>query len=273
MAMVPLSAYGGGALYLPSHDVTLAGMVLDADGTIENSDVGDAFKSGVMALGSADVKIKPFGLPGHQNLTLAWSNKDRTSLVQDPSNIARLLLTERFPALGNPGPILIEILERYAPGLLVPAAPLNRENETWAAVYSFEQFLWQPAGDHKRGVGMFFSAGVSDGKANPIKYSYSLGFVGKGVVPGRPRDDFGIGWARTEFSDDFVPYMRSTFDLGLSREDAIELYYNAAVTPWLSISPSVQIISPALNKALDSSGNFKSLDTTWIVGARVGIRF
>ena len=171
MAMVPLSAYGAGALYLPSHEVTLAGMVLDANGTIENDDLNDAFEDGVMALGSADLKINPGGLPGHQNLTFAWSNKDRTSLVQDPSNIARLLLNERYPLLGNPGPILTEILEAHAPGLLVPAAPLNKESETWAAVYSFEQFLWQPAGDHKRGIGTFFSAGVSDGKANPVEYS------------------------------------------------------------------------------------------------------
>jgi porin len=71
---------------------------------------------------------------------------------------------------------------------------LNKENDTWTAVYSAEQFLWQPSGDTMRGIGMFFSAGVSDGTANPIKYSYTLGLVGKGVVPGRENDDFGIGW-------------------------------------------------------------------------------
>jgi porin len=271
LAMVPLSAYGAGALYLPSHDVTLAAMVLDANGTIMDDDIGDAFEDGVMALGSADLKVKPYGLPGHQNLTLAWSNKDRTSLIQDPANVGRLLLESRFPLLGEPGPVLIEIFDKL--GIPPTAEPLNQEDETWAAVYSFEQFVWQPAGDPRRGVGMFFSAGLSDGKANPIKYSYSLGLVGKGVVPGRPRDDFGIGWARTEFSDDFVPFLRDTFDLGLDHEDAVEMYYNAAVTPWLSISPSLQIISPALNKALDSSGNFQNLDTTYLAGVRVGIRF
>jgi len=273
LAMVPLSAYGAGAIYLPSHDVTLAAMALDPNGTIKNNDVGDAFKEGVMLIGSADVKVKPMGLPGHQNLTLAWSNKDYTSLIQDPSNIARLLLTQRFPLLGDPGPALVSILEKHAPGLLIPAQPLNKENDTWAAVYSFEQFLWQPAENTHSGIGMFFSAGVSDGKVNPIKYSYSLGLVGKGVVPGRPHDDFGVGWARTEFSDNFVPYLRNTFNLGLDHEDAVEMYYNAAVTPWLNVSPSLQIISPALNKTMDSNGNFTNLDTTYIAGVRVGIRF
>jgi porin len=246
-------------------------MVLDPDGTIMNDDLGDAFQNGVMLLGAADLKVKPGGLPGHQNLTLAWSNKDRTSLIQDPANIARLLLTAHYPLLGDPGPALIEIFDRL--GLPPTADPLNQESETRAAVYSFEQFLWQPAGDHKHGIGMFFSAGASDGKANPIKYGYSIGLVGKGVVPGRPRDDFGIGWVRTEFSDNFVPYLRSTFSLGLNHEDAVELYYNASVTPWLSVSPSLQIISPALNRGLGSSGNFMDLDTTYIAGVRVGIRF
>jgi porin len=273
LAMVPLSAYGAGALYLPTHEVTLAGMVLDPSGTIMKDNLGDAFDDGVMVLASADLKIQPFGLPGHQNLTFAWSNKDRLSLDQDPTNIARLLLRTRFPRLGDPGPILTEILEELAPGLLLPVEPLNQEDETWAAVYSFEQFLWQPAGDHKRGIGVFFNAGVSDGEANPVKYSYSLGLVGKGVVPGRPRDDFGVGWARTEFSDDFVPFLRSRFDLGLDHEDAVELYYNASVTPWLSITPSLQIISSGLNKALDSNDDLVKLDTTYIAGVRVGIRF
>jgi porin len=271
MAMVPLSAYGVGALYLPTHDVTLAAMVLDANGTIEKDDLDDAFEDGAMVIASADLKVKPWGLPGHQNLTLAWSNKDRTSLIQDPANIARLLLTAHFPLLGDPGPVLIEIFDKL--GLPATPQPLNKEDETWAAVYSFEQFLWQPAGDHQRGIGMFFSAGVSDGKANPIKYSFSLGLVGKGVVPDRPRDDFGIGWARTEFSDDFLPYLRRTFDLGLDHEDAVELYYNAAITPWLSVSPSLQVIFPALNKTLDDSGNFESMDTIYMVGVRAGIRF
>ena len=272
--LVPLSAYGGGALYLPSDNITLTAMAVDPNGTIESDDMGSAFDNGVMALASGDVKIKPFGLPGHQTVTLSWSNKDRISLTQDPSNIARLLLTDRFPRLGDPGPILTDILTRFAPGLLVPAQPLNQESTTWAAVYGFEQYLWQPAGDPKGGIGTFFNFGVSDGRANPVKRSYSMGLVGKGVVPGRPRDDLGIGWAHTKFSDNFVPFLRSTFDLGLDHEDAVELYYNASITPWLTVGPSLQVIRSGLNKELDSSNrSFKDLDTTYVAGVRVGIRF
>ncbi|SFK27559.1 Carbohydrate-selective porin, OprB family [Desulfomicrobium apsheronum] len=118
-----------------------------------------------------------------------------------------------------------------------------------------------------------FSAGMSDGKANPIKYSYSLGLVGTGIVPGRPLDDFGIGWARTEFSDAFVPFMRDRFELGLDHEDAIEVFFNVSVTPWLNVSPNFQFISPALDRTVDSSGNFEDMDDIYLAGVRIGVRF
>ena len=271
--LMPLSAYGVGALYLPSHDVTLVAMVLDPNGTIKNNDLGDAFDDGATTLVSADLKVKPAGLLGHHNLAFTWSNKDRTSLIQDPANVARIFLESRYPLLGDPGPILSEIFDEL--GISPNADPLNMEDDTWAAVYSFEQFLWQPEGAPTRGVGVFFSAGVSDGNPNPVKSSYSLGLVGKGVVPNRPHDNFGIGWARTVLSDDFLRELRALpLNLGLDYEDVVELYYNVSITPWLSVSPSLQIVSPALNKTFDpTSQAFKDLDTTYIAGVRVGIRF
>lgn len=54
--------------------------------TIKNNDLEDAFDGGVAALVSADLKIKPGELYGHQNLTFTWSNKDRTSLIQARSS-------------------------------------------------------------------------------------------------------------------------------------------------------------------------------------------
>jgi porin len=32
--------------------------------------------------------------------------------------------------------------------------------------------------------------------------------IGKGVVPGRPDDSFGLGFAQTHFSNDFLPFLR-----------------------------------------------------------------
>jgi porin len=272
-ALVPLSAFGGGMVYLPNHDVHMSVLVLDPSGTIDSNDIGDAFDDGVMLLATGDMKTKLGGLAGHQGLLLSWSDKERVSLVQDPSNLYRLLLTAQFPRLGDPGPLLRQIIEEKAPDLLVPTEPLNTEKDTWAAVYNFEQFLWQPDGSADRGVGLFFTAGVSDGLANPIKNSYTFGLGGKGVGSRRPNDNFGIGFSRTEFSDYFMEGLRDRFDIGLEHEDALEIYYSAEVTPWLTVTPSVQAIRSALTQSLDANQEFQDLDTTWLVGVRVGIRF
>ena len=273
LAMVPISAYGGGLVALPWDGVVLSALVLDPSGTVKNNDVTDAFDDGVMVLGTGQVAITPFGLRGTQKAGFMWSDKERLSLTQDPGNIARFLLTERFPRLGDPGPVLGRILERFFPQLLVPVQAANQEDSTWAMFYGFDQYLWHPGGDPKRGIGIFFTFGASDGEANPIKYSYSMGVGGKGVVPGRPRDTFGVGWARTEFSDKFLPFLRQQLALGLDREDAVEMYYNASITHWLNASLDLQIINPGLNKTLDSSGQLEDMNTAVVAGLRAYVRF
>jgi porin len=119
---------------------------------------------------------------------------------------------------------------------------------------------------------MFFNFGASDGKANPLKYSFNVGIGGKGVVPGRPHDTFGVGWARTQFSDNFLPFLRRELDLGLDQEDAVEMYYNASLTRWLNMSLDLQVIDPGLKKTLGSSG-LRNVDTVVVGGVRMYIRF
>lgn len=273
LALLPFSAFGGGALYLPSPDLTFMALAVDPSGTVMSNDIGDAFDDGVMLIVGGFATIRPYGLLGHQNISVTWSDKTRLELDQDPSNIARLLLTERFPRLGDPGPVLYEILKNHFPGLLVPAQPAAREDSTWAFNYGFDQYLWQPSDDPKRGIGIFFNFGITDGKVNPVKYSYLMGIGGKGVVPGRPQDSFGFGWARTEFSDDFVPFLRQQLDLGLDHEDAVEIYYNAEITPWMSVSPSFQVVNSGMDKTLGENGNLVNLDTAAMFFLRTHIRF
>jgi porin len=272
LALVPLSAYGGGLVVLPWEGIVLTALVLDPSGTVENNDVTEAFDDGVMVLATGQVAVNPFGLRGTQKAGFMWSDKKRLSLTQDPSNLGRFLLTERFPLLGDPGPVLRRILERFFPQLLVPVQPANQKDSTWAMFYGFDQYLWHPGGDRTRGVGVFFNFGASDGKANPVKYSYSMGIGGKGVVPGRPHDTFGVGWARTEFSDNFLPFLREQLRLGLEREDAVEIFYNASVTAWLNATVDLQVIEPALTRTLASSG-LESVDTTVVAGLRLSMRF
>jgi porin len=274
MALVPLSAYGGGIIAIPWENVLLSALLLDPSGTPTNNDISEAFHDGFTVIAGGKVTIKPFGLVGHQQLGGLWSDKERLTLSQDPSNIARHLLTEKFPLLGDPGPILERFIERFFPQLLTPVQPPRTENSTWAMYYGFDQYLWQPSGDPKRGIGMFFTFGASDGVVNPIKYSYSIGIGGNGVVPGRPQDNFGVGWSRVDLSSNFVPFLRQQLGLGLSHEDAIEMYYNFALTAWLGATLDLQVISPAIKKTLDSSSTgLRDVETTVVGGIRLYARF
>jgi porin len=227
-----------------------------------------------MVAAEGRVTIKPFGLVGHQLLGGVWSNKERTSLEQDRSNIARLLLTEQFPRLSDPGPALTQILTRFFPSLLVPTQPLNKVDYTWAVYYNFDQYLWSPEGVSDRGIGVFFRFGASDGVANPIKYAYNVGIGAKGLWSWRPHDNFGIGWARTEISGNFVPFLRQQLRLGLGHEDAIEMYYNAQITHWFSAAFDLQIIDQALERTLDSStSRLTDMNTAVVLGLRLYARF
>jgi len=272
-AMFPVSAYGGGLVVLPWPGAIFTVNVLDPSGTPTNNDISEAFRDGVMVGAEGRITIKPFGLVGHQLVGFGWSNKERLSLEQDPSNLARLFVASQFPRLEDPGPVLRRILARFFPGLLVPTQPVNRVEDTWAVYYNFDQYLWSPKDDPSRGVGVFFRFGVSDGVANPIKYTFNVGAGGKGVVPGRPFDTFGVGWSRVEFSDNFVPFLRKQLDLGLDREDAIEMYYNVSITRWLNATVDLQIVEPGLKKTLDSSGRLRDVSTAVIAGLRIYARF
>jgi porin len=273
LEQVPLSAYGGGVIGLPTPDINLSLMALDPSGTPTSNSLDHVFDNGAMVVGSGQLTIKPFGLVGHQNLGFSWSNKERYSLEQDPSNLARLVLQTQFPRLGNPGPTLEEILARFFPELLVPATPANRESTSWSVSYALDQYVWQPAGDPKHGIGVFLSVGVSDGNPNPFKWAFIAGIGGKGV-PGRVDDSYGVGVARSQFSGAFLPFLRERLALGLDHEDALEIYYNLAVTGWLTATADIQVINQALNKTLSPSGlGLVNVNNATIAGIRVQARF
>jgi porin len=275
LAQVPLSAYGGGVIALPTKNSVLSLIALDPNGKATSNSFDNVFNNGVMLVGSGQLTIKPFDLVGHQNLGFSWSNKERFSLEQDPSNIARLLLQAQFPGLADPGPVLEEILARYFPGLIVPAQPANRASSTWSVSYGFDQYLWQPAGDAKHGIGVFLSVGAADGNPNPIKWAFMGGIGGKGVGSSRPDDSYGLGFARTQFSGAFVPLLRDNLNLGLNYEGAVEMYYNAAITGWLDATADLQIINPGLKKTLNSSQppGLTNVDTAVVAGIRFRVRF
>ena len=272
-SLMPVSTYGGGLVFLPTKDSQVTFSALGPQGTPTDNDIGNSFDDGVVLTGQGKFAVNPWGLLGHQQLGFTWGNATRPSLEQDPSNIADALLKTKFPRLANPGPALTRILQRFYPQLLTPTQPLNTESSTWTVFYNADQYIWQPEGHPDRGIGLFTGIGTSDGNPNPIKYSFTAGIGGKGIVPGRPGDSFGIGWSRAQFSSDFVPFLRNNLGLGLSHEDTVEAYYNMALTPALGLTLDLQAIDPALKKQLNAAGQLEDVNTAFMAGLRLYARF
>jgi porin len=91
--------------------------------------------------------------------------------------------------------------------------------------------------DDRQGLGMFFRCGYTDGRRNDLTQFYSGGFQYQGLVAGRDEDVFGIGYARGIFSAQAL----TTFPAG--HESVLETYYNAQLTKWAHVSPSVQYVA------------------------------
>jgi porin len=88
-----------------------------------------------------------------------------------------------------------------------------------------------------QGLGAFFRYGHAPSKTNDITNFFSAGFQYQGLFEGRDDDVLGAGFARGNFSN------RAAATYPEDSETALEVYYNAQITPWLNISPSIQYIS------------------------------
>lgn len=245
---VPYSTLGMGFVFLPTKDLVMSFSAIDTEGITTRTGFDTLFKNGTTLAAEARLTLKPFGLTGHQLLGFVWSNKDFTSLSQDP----RMLI-------GN---------------VLIGTTP-TKESGSWAFMYNFDQYLYQDPRDPTQGIGIFGRFGISDGKANPVAQFYSFGFGGKGLIPTRDQDRFGIGYYYLKIASDFrntippLPLAR----VGLDHEQGVELYYNIAATPWLHVTPDLQFVDAGRNKSPIVSAGGKSIGTAVVAGLRVKIDF
>ena len=124
--------------------------------------------------------VRPFGLTGNQLLGLAG-----------PTSHSHFY----------PGPA--DDYQEYSLG-----TPLKTASNNWAVYYNFDQYLYQDKQDPTRGFGVFFRAGVANPKTSPYQQFYSFGFGGKGIIPMREKDRFGIGYYYLKFSRDIPAGLR-----------------------------------------------------------------
>jgi porin len=227
---VPFSYLGAGALLLPREWFSIIAQVFDSEGRADRSGSGTVFQRGTSVFLMSEVSIKPFNLPGHQRLGFTWSDRSRLRFERNDRTIIEAIITgeDLFTA--------------------------NRQHEDGSLFYDFDQYLYTVPGKPEQGIGAFGRFGLSDKQVNPIERFYSIGIAGKGIIPGRDRDSFGIGYYHTVLSDKLPRFVKRR----THNEQGVELYYNLTLTPWLHMTPDVQIIDPAPEK----------VDTTVVIGVR-----
>lgn len=231
---VPLGFVGAGVLLRPTEWFNVMTLVLDSEGAPDTSGSGTLFHRGVTVFQMAEFTIKPFGLPGHQRIGWSWSDKVKLQFQQNPRAVLGAILT------GD-------------------TSGLKFKGRDCAVIYDFDQYLYLVPGSTDRGIGIFGRLGIGDRDVNPMEAFYSFGIGGKGLIPSREDDTFGAGYYYIAMNDTLPRMIKNH----VQDEQGVELYYNIAVTPWLHITPDIQIIEPAR----------RAVSTTIIAGVRIKIDF
>lgn len=131
----------------------------------------------------------------------------------------------------------VDLEEIYLPSDQRLVAPTVPDNLT----FRFGHQFWASRVRPGKGLGLYGRVGATQGSPNPIQWSIAGGITGEGMWESRPWDSFGIGVYRYEWS----PGLSTALLTGIGPETGLEIYYNVAITPWLVITPDVQVVDPA----------------------------
>ena len=236
--VIPYSTLGAGAIVLPTADPNQAIVnfsVLSATGKASTTGFDDL--NGPIFADSGRVRTDFFGLTGHQLVGGLYSNKEYTSIDQ------RI-------------------------GFVIENRALVKRNGTWAMFYNFDQFLYETDKHSGRGVGLFGRFGASEANPNPTQYFYSIGVGGKGMIPSRDLDRFGIGYYYSSVRNPTLqlPFAVKSF---LRDEWGFEAFYNIALTPWMLVTPDVQVIGPSQRRQATTLLAREYIATATVLGVRV----
>ncbi|MGP1346355.1 MAG: carbohydrate porin [Phycisphaerales bacterium] len=237
---VPYSTLGAGALWIPCEHVTLTASVFntnDASTTTGFSDIGDGYTISV----ESQFKYTIAGLHGGQNLGFTYAADQEF-----------FDLNSRFT------------FDRQV-GFIPPT-----EDETWSLYWSAWQYLWADESDEtpidlangipdRRGFGFFARAGLGDDDTMPIDWFASGGLGGRGLIPTRPDDHFGIAYAYTSIRTGNLASALGVDD----HAHAFEAFYNAALTPAARLTASLQAVDDALEQS----------DTAIVLALRLHLAF
>ena len=148
---------------------------------------------------------------------------------------------------------------------------LRTKSTTWAAYASGWQYLvmCEPPRDidptdgvqELRGLGVFAKLGIGDKDSNPVQWSVTAGVSGRGLIPGRCNDTFGVGYFYNEIGN---PVSGALAALLFDREtQGVEAYYRFAVAPSVGITVDAQWTEDAV----------RTVRSAFLLGFRLHVDF
>jgi porin len=245
---VPLALLGAGALWFKGKEVQGAILAYDPNNCATTSCLEQPFQdTGVMGLWKFYTGIGPDGADaGYISIGGTYSGKEYT--VISPQSFA------------------------FIPG---QGLALTETDTSWSIFSIVNQRLWSDPSNSSRALNFRGMYSITDGKANPIKWSVNAALEMDGPIPGRGKDVFGIGYFHTELSSGFKnsvgPLLsaaatvvnQTPTTINIKDTAGLEAYYKAQVTPWLAVSGDVQMITETLS----------SEDNKVVAGLRAKVTF
>ncbi|MFM8289701.1 MAG: carbohydrate porin [Planctomycetaceae bacterium] len=237
----PYSTFGGGFAVLENLQPVFSMMVLDTNNTPTTTGFDTFFDNGVTLLAQVNRPVEIFGLPGHQGIGGSYSTATYSDLSLTPY---------------------------FDPNTGVGLAS-GQTTGSWSLFYLADQALWVDAANPKRSWGLFGNVGIADDGPSPVRWSGYGGVGGSSPLATRPLDTFGVGYFYVGYSSpvqDLAPRL-----LSIGNDQGVELFYNAAITPWFHLTPDLQFISPARGRTLPPGG--QAIDDAVVFGLRAKIDF
>jgi porin len=230
---VPATTFGVGAVYLPSEYLTISSIVLNGVECTSGNCLDNLYdENGGVSATSVNWQYNLGGKPGGISGTYLY------------------FFDADFTELGTVLPVPTE-------GLVG-----STKSSTWEVAASFWQYLSVqephegPVHLNNRepdlpGWGIFARVGVNDDTVNPWEDVVSFGLGGRGVIPNRPNDTFGVGYFFASLSDE------RTITDDFEDPEGAEAFYRLAITPAVKFSLNLKYIGgsePGVDDATMLSG-------------------
>ena len=206
-----LSINTAGVLVLKEKQVQSGLLVYDTK-NVSTVAAPDLFGDGAIVLGYHRFFTEIGGRPGSHGFLGNWSSRKYTST--DPLSWGII-----------PGEGLVA----------------GQETGSWSLVYFLDQVAWADPCNEKRNVRLFSVWSLADEDTNPYRWTGNASLQASGLICGRESDTMGVGYFYDGLSSGFKELVNATLP-DIQDVQGVELYYNAAITPWCHLTADLQVV-------------------------------